>query len=246
MKQLVRSVLGRLGYRIQGTRYIPKQLLEPSCLRVLDLADIISRRMVDRGQALTFIQIGAFDGITADPLHRYIGRYGWRGIMVEPQPRAVRELRELYRDNQHVVIMEGAVDRHRGKRILFTVDSVTAPTWAAGMASFERGHVEKHEYLIPGLSQMIQEIIVDCILFEDVLEQLNNEDIDVLQIDAEGADAYLLCLFPFERVKPAIIHWEIKNLSVAEREECLDRLFGLGYRFAASGGEDMIAVLADS
>lgn len=236
-------MLGRLGYRIQSTRYTPKQLLDPRCSRVLDLGDVIARLMLDRGSELAFMQVGAFDGITADPLHRYISRYGWRGVMVEPQPRPAGQLRDLYKDNDRIRIIQAAVDRQRGTRTLFTVESPSAPVWAAGMASFQREHITKHEYLIPGLTGMIREITVDCILFEDVFAQLDSPRVDLLQIDAEGADAFLLSLFPFDRVKPAIIHWEVKNLSLAEREACLGQLSGLGYRFASSGDEDMIAAL---
>jgi hypothetical protein len=53
----------------------------------------------------------------------------------------------------------------------------------------------------------------------------------------------MLFLFPLEQVRPAIIHWEVKHLSTAEREQCLDRLVSFGYRFAPSGEEDMLAVL---
>jgi hypothetical protein len=66
--------------------------------------------------------------------------------------------------------------------------------------------------------------------------------IDLLQIDTEGADGYIFSLFPLDRVRPSIIHWEVKHLSTPEREECLGRLAGFGYRFALSGDEDMLAV----
>jgi FkbM family methyltransferase len=243
MKASIKRTLAALGYRIQGTRCIPRQLLEAGNLRVLEFADVIYRRMFEFGQEFTFIQVGAFDGITADPLRRFIGRYGWRGVLVEPQPRSAEQLRELYRDNDRVVVLQAAVDRERGRRILFTVESDSGPVWASGMASFQREHIVKHAHLIPGLEGMIRETTVDCVPFGDVLEQLAAGRVDLLQIDVEGADAVVLSLFPFDRVKPAIVHWEIKNLTKAEREDCLERLSGFGYRFALSGDEDMMAIL---
>jgi hypothetical protein len=65
----------------------------------------------------------------------------------------------------------------------------------------------------------------------------------IFSIDAEGSDAYLLSLFPFDHVQPAIVHWEVKHYTKTEKEDCLDRLAGFGYRFAPSDGEDMMAVL---
>jgi FkbM family methyltransferase len=243
LKRFIKKVLAGLGYRVQGTRYSPRHLLDPGYLRGLELADIVCRRMLETGQQLTFIQIGAFDGVMKDPLYPYIDKYGWRGVMVEPQPGPAKELRDLYRDNDDIVVLEAAVDAAAGKRKLFTVESDNVPTWARGMASFEREHIVKHSYLIPGIENMIREIEVDCIPMDEVLKPLNSDRVDLLQIDAEGADADLLALFPFERIKPAIVHWEIKNLTKLQKEFCFDRLASFGYRFAPSGGEDMMALL---
>ena len=97
MKQLIRAALGAVGYRVQGTRYCPRQLLDPRSLRVLSLDDVVRIRMFECGPELTFVQIGVFDGITGDPLRKYIGKCGWRGVLVEPQTRAANGVRERSR-----------------------------------------------------------------------------------------------------------------------------------------------------
>jgi FkbM family methyltransferase len=235
--------LAALGYQVQGIRYCPRQLLEPALLRRLEFDDIVCRRMFECGQQLTFIQVGAFDGISTDPLHKYIERCGWRGILIEPQPLPASRLRKLYGHNDHLVILEAALDREFGTRTLFTVDSDTVPSWVCGMASFQRGNIVKNSYLIPGLEAMIKEITVNCIPFEEVMNKLPSNHIDLLQVDAEGLDGFILSLFPFDRVKPAIVHWESKNVTKFQQEEVLNMLCRHGYRFARSGEEDMLAVL---
>ena len=242
MKAVTRSVLAAFGYRLQGTRYTPRQLLEPENLRAIEFDDVVCRRMFEVGPRLSFVQIGAYDGITQDPLRKYIEECGWRGVMVEPQGRAANQLRELYSRNDRVVILQAALDREFGTRTLFTVESETAPAWAGGLASFKRETIVKHSDLIHGLEAKLIEETVDCVPFDEVLDRLPCEQLDLLQIDTEGADAYMLSLFPFTRVCPAIIHWETKHLSKKQREDCLDRLKGYGYRFALSGNEDMMAV----
>jgi len=200
--------------------------------------------MFDVGPGLTFIQIGAFDGVTHDPLRKYIGKCGWRGVLVEPQPWAATRLRELYRGNDNISVLQAAVDGAAGRRTLFTVRSDVAPAWTGALASFERQILVKHSQLVSGLEGMIKEETVDCVPFDEVIDRLPSERLDLLQIDAEGADPYILSLFPFGRVQPAIIHWEVKHSTTAQREDCFERLTGLGYRLAASGDEDMIAVLS--
>jgi hypothetical protein len=71
-------------------------------------------------------------------------------------------LRELYRDNDRIVIVPAALDRKSGSRKLFTVESEDAPAWVAGLASFERNTILKHSDLVPGLGGMIRE--GDCSL----------------------------------------------------------------------------------
>lgn len=242
MKRLLKSVLAKLGYQVRGTRYCPRQLLDPAFLRTIEFDDVVCRRMFEFGSELTFIQVGVFDGVTGDPLRKYIDKCGWRGILVEPQPRAASQLRQLYCGNNGIVVLQAALDRTFGRRTLFTVESESAPAWAGGLASFERASIVKHSYLIPGLEGMIREETVDCIPFDDVLQRLPSERLDILQIDTEGADAFILSIFPFDRVRPAIVHWEVKHLNKAQRECCLDRLASFAYRFAASGNEDMMAV----
>jgi FkbM family methyltransferase len=243
LRQQIKSGLSALGYQVQGTKYCPRQLLEPGLLRRLEFDDIVCRRMFEVGRKFTFIQVGAFDGVSTDPLRKYIETCGWRGVLIEPQPGPVSHLHELYGGNDRLVVLQAAVDDRRGTRTLFTVESDTVPAWARGMASFRRDNIIKNSYLIPGLEAMIKEITVNCITFDDVIQKLASDSLDLLQIDAEGADCHILSLFPFVRVKPAIVHWESKNLLKREQEEALELLRVHGYRFARSGEEDMLAVL---
>jgi hypothetical protein len=68
---------------------------------------------------------------------------------------------------------------------------------------------------------------VNCLVFDDILDYLPENRLDLLQIDAEGADGYILSLFPFDRFKPAIIHWGTGHCA---------RLSGLPFRRRRCGG----------
>ena len=114
-----------------------------------------------------------------------------------------------------------------------------------GLASLSKESILKHHHLVPAIEHHIVEQKVRLMPFIDLFDSTRMEDqLDLLQIDAEGADAKILRLFPFNSSRPAIVHWEIKHLSKKEREDCLDRLSNHGYRFASSGTEDMLAVLS--
>ena len=152
-KYLLRMALAKLGYRVQGTRYCPRQLLEPALLRRLEFDDVVCRRMFEVGPQLTFVQVGAFDGVTGDPLRKYIEKCGWRGVVVEPQAQAVDQLRELYRGNDRIVILQAALDRRMREPNPLHRRVRHSPRWAGGLASFQRENIVKHSDLIPGWRQ---------------------------------------------------------------------------------------------
>lgn len=241
MKRLLKAGLAAVGYHVRAIPYAPRRMRE-TWSRELQFEDIIFRHMFERGQELSFIQIGAFDGSTWDPLQGLIDKYRWRGVLVEPQARAAEKLRQRYRGNERVAIVEAALDAERRRRTFFTISHKDAPEWAAGLASFRRDVILKHTPVIEGLEAMIKEEVVDCVTFDDALRRLPDQRLDLLQIDAEGSDGYLLSLFPFDRVQPAIVHWEVSHLSKVEREATFNLLAKYGYRFAPSGSEDMMAL----
>ena len=243
MKQALKQLLSRLGYHVEGTRHTPRHLFQPECLRTLQFDDVVCRYMFEHGEVCNFIQVGAYDGISTDPLRRYIERCGWHGVMLEPQPGPAAQLRQLYKDNANIVVLEAAVDSRHMTRTLYAVEGDGLPKWAGGMASFDRAQILKQDYLIPGIEKFMRELHVECLPFSEILEvQPGAKQLDVLQIDAEGADGRILSWFPFDRIKPPIVHWEIKNMTTLEQEAALDLLCSRGYLVSRSGGEDMLAV----
>ncbi len=231
------------GYRVDCIRYVPRQLVDSESAFKLDFDHVVCRRMVEVGRPLNFIQIGAFDGETRDPIFTYIRRHCWRGILVEPQRLAWEKLTRLHADSPDIQIVNAAVAQKPGKGTLYTVQGDGLPAWCGGLASFSRESILKHRELIAGLENFIRPEEVALIPFTELLESARILELDVLQIDTEGADAEILPMFPFDRLRPAIIHWEVKHLPKEELEGCLDRLASHGNRFAPSGGEDMLAIL---
>lgn len=242
VKEIVRRALWRLGYRLECVRETPLYLAERQHARRLQFDDVVCRRIVESQLPLSFVQIGAYDGVLADPLRKYIDRFAWTGVMLEPQASAVDCLRALYANNPRIVIVNAAIDRAVGKRTLHTIKGESVPEWARGLASFQPGTIIKHHKYIPEIASMMHAEQVNCVTFTEVLNLLPRNDLDVLQIDTEGADAEILNMFPLDSIQPKIIHWEIKHLSKIRLDECMERLAKYKYKFALSGGEDMVAI----
>ena len=129
MRKKLRQLFLRWGYRIDCIRFVPCQMLDPANVIRLDFHHAVCRRMVEVKRPLNFIQIGAFDGRTGDPLYPYIHGHKWRGILVERPQRACDFLRALHADNPDIRIVNAAIGKERGTAILYTVQGENLPAW---------------------------------------------------------------------------------------------------------------------
>lgn len=67
-------------------------------------------------------------------------------------------------------------------------------------------------------------------------------DLDLLQIDVEGAEWKILKSIPFEKFKPSIIHYEYVHLSQKDNLKCIRMLEDYGYTLLFDN-EDVTAYL---
>jgi FkbM family methyltransferase len=180
----------------------------------------------------TFLQIGAFDGVGDDDLRDLVKTHRLRGVLVEPQPAAFARLQETYADQPQVLLLAAAIAEQEGTRPLYVRRGKTSMA-----ASFDRGHLRRHGIA----AQDIGVIQVPCHTVASALCTAGLETVDILQIDAEGYDWPIIRSIDFERVRPAILRFEYRNLRPRDADACLARLSDHGYRFLLEP-RDIIAV----
>jgi FkbM family methyltransferase len=171
------------------------------------------------------IQIGACDGVMADPIHKWIKKYGWHGVLVEPQREEFDRLKANYADeSNHLCFENVAIAENCGLRPLYKMKNENIKAdWQRGTASF----LPK-----PGLEQQktVATEMVQCITFNSLLDNHNVRRIDLLQIDVEGYDYELLKLFSFKRSRPRLIRYEHINLNLTDKSNCKKYLKRYGYK----------------
>ena len=142
------------------------------------------------------LEIGAFDGVLSDPIYKWIKKYGWQGILVEPQKEGFERLKINYRENVNLRLENVAIAESTGKRPLYKVkDEYIEADWQKRIASLlPKPNLEKQN--------MVTTEMVQCITFDALLSRHKVKKIDLLQIDVEGYDYELLKSFDFERIKP--------------------------------------------
>lgn len=201
------------------------------------LVEDLHSRLGDSG--VFFIQIGAFDGVQNDPLHRYIREHRWRGILVEPQPAPFQALKTNYRGHHGLRFLNAAIGDADGTTDFHVVrEAENLPPWSQKIASLKKANVLKHgegqpEYGlkrgIEHIDELMEVIQVQTLTFGSLVERFGVERLDLLQVDAEGYDARILAQVDLERFRPAIIRYEHMHLGREEQELCLRRLLDHGY-----------------
>lgn len=197
-----------------------------------------------RSRDFVIVVVGAYDGIENDPISRFARSYPCRGILLEPQPAVYERLCANLAAFPNLRCLNAAIDERSGVQTMYGVRPGTGlPTWTEQIASFRREHVEKHEERAPGLGAHIVEQSIRTISFGDLIENYHLDHIDVLQIDAEGMDAQMLLWFPFERLRPGLLHYEVAHMKTEEERSVRARVASFGYRvFVADAETDAMAV----
>ena len=200
-----------------------------------------------RSQHFLFVSVGAFDGLSNDPISKFVQNHRCHGILLEPQASVFGQLCGNYAAFPNFKLLNMAVDEFSGSRDIFYIPRGIdgLPDWTEQLASFSVDHILKHEETVEGLSEHIHSQTVETISFGDLLNKFKLSKIDVLQIDAEGMDAQLLKWFPFEQVKPSVLHFETAHMTSTEHLEIRERLNGYGYfvREADSVLDDMAVII---
>ena len=232
----------QLGNSRQVNVAFPPTAIGRSPLRI-DL-DIIGAWLSTNRPEVGFVQIGAFDGVTNDPLYDLVRRFGWRGVLVEPQAGAFERLRVTYKDIAGVVLLNAAVAEERGSRTLWQLEAErpTDPWWVSQSASFNREHLLAH-IAHPYMEQRIVGVDVETLTLADVFSQ-SPRPVDVLQIDAEGYDAHIVAMLETTGRWPTVVRFEHRHLSLRSHAETVDLLAARGYRISLTE-DDTIALRRD-
>jgi len=179
-----------------------------------------------------FIQIGANDGISFDPINSLIIEFDLTGLCLEPIKEYYNQLVSTYKETKKVTCLNLAI--HPIKKIidLYKVDSEhlkNLPDWSKGIASLNADH-----HKLSGTpSESIKKETVDAISFKELIQNNNIKSLDLLSIDTEGFDLDIIQTIDFENISPIIIVFEhlaeYQNIKQALFNQTITTLSTQGY-----------------
>jgi FkbM family methyltransferase len=213
------------------------------------IARRIERALAGRA-GVRFAQIGSNDGLRGDPLRRLVLRSpGWRGVFAEPLPDAFARLRSHYPEEPRLHFAPVAVAAQPGARRLYAVSPEAPralggrlPSWYDQLGSLDPEHAVRQlgERIRPWL--VAHE--VECVRLAGLLARAGLDGLDLLHVDAEGADAEILGQLDLAARPPAVVLFEHAHLTEAAARTLDARLRAAGYTLSRHGG-DTLAVRRD-
>ncbi|UKN03090.1 FkbM family methyltransferase [Paracrocinitomix mangrovi] len=196
------------------------------------------------GTSFNVIQIGANDGITHDPIHKFIKRDKWNGVLLEPQRYVYEEfLSKIYKKHSNIHTLNAALGEKDGKAKIYKIGFTNA-RWATGLTTFDKatlekaftnGHVQrkcsKEGTQIPeDKSLHIIEEEVEIISAASIISRYHFEHIHLLMIDTEGFDYEVIKMFNISKNKPDLVIYEKSHLSEEDQVACIQLLKDNGYK----------------
>lgn len=254
IKSIIREKLRLLRFRLSSKNHplfigFYKYVYKP---KHGSLEEILHEYSLSKVGAFSVIQIGANDGITHDPIHKFIKRDNWNGVLLEPQPYVYEHrLKKIYERNIGITTLCAAIGPKDGKQTLYKI-GFSNMRWATGLASFQKESLEKafssglvqakclkYNIEMPPSSARITSEEVLTISAETLLKTYNMSTIDLLQIDAEGYDYEVIRMFDIQKTQPRAIIFENAHLSESDMHACMEELRHNSYKVRHFGSNTL-------
>lgn len=183
-------------------------------------------------KVIKFIEIGANDGISGDPLYKHVCRGGMSGIFIEPLIEQYEELKNNYGElSENHKFLNIAVSSESGELELF-YDSKSTHTSAT-----PQRNVLKH-------SKSLKSVKVEKKTLKQIFDEEEIRHLDILQIDTEGHEWEILKNFDLHTYEISVIYIEFYCLLLQERIEIMNKLNDSGYVYYFDG-MNLLAVKKD-
>jgi FkbM family methyltransferase len=218
MRHLIRTIAQRFHWYYYSNR---SRFQPVVALRRFDPFAIALCTAFESLEKLQFVQIGANDGVSNDPIYDFATRYHWAGLLYEPMKEPFRALQENYRNQPHCRPVNAAVSTTMDTLKIWHIENDgTLPEWASRIASTDREHIVRHRDACP---EIIDHIVCSEVETIDIRTIVNAETKpDLLCIDAEGLD-YDLVMAIDEQQLPPFICFEHSHLSPENMTELRQR-----------------------
>ena len=199
-------------------QYAPTNLSKSQNKEDLILLDFFFRGMCGG----TYLELGGLDGVHLSNSHLFHHTFGWRGVLIEPNPISFRA---LWVNRPRDELFNYAVCNRSSK-----VHFLTGNQEVTGVLEFMSPTFIKLWHENPNMSALPQ---IDCSPLSAILEQTvtGKSHIDFLSVDVEGAEFEVMKTIDFNKHHFGVIFYEAYHHNPEKNEKTKSLLIQNGYPF---------------
>jgi FkbM family methyltransferase len=173
----------------------------------------------------TFADIGANDGQTFSNT-RALALKDWKGVCVEPSPRAFQRLKQLYDGHKGIYTYPYAISNKNGTLPLFESGALCSAADVGLVSTFH-----SHEKARFSRTVKYDPIEVKTFTWKTAINRWKYKKFDMFSIDVEGDELSFLNDIEFTDTKLVVLEWNSKPEIKAEYDKIMTG-FGIIYTSA--------------
>ena len=179
----------------------------------------------------TFVEIGGNDGWSTSNTVFLESCSGWRGVLIEPDPRAFKMMRKA---RPHVLsVRAGACSDHGSVSLVRRSDSITGSQAMEQVLKQSPGRAFFRPLRWTYNRSLIERVAVPCAPLGDVFELLKLSRIDAMVVDVEGSEDELLQSIEWRAADIGLLSVELTKLNKTRNAAVLSRIQAAGFALVA-------------
>ncbi len=192
-----------------------------------------------QNKSIKFIQIGANDGVSFDPIFKFVKNDHWNGILIEPLQPYFNELKRNYKKlkKQSLHFENCAISNQIGNKKIYYISNLSGLeknyNILKAISSFNREHVINFIRDRDNLKIKSAEVRVSTL--NKIIEKYNYWDFDILILDTEGYDFEIIKSIDLNLIKPKVILFEHEHFSKEDLTACTMLLKKYKYKHFVDG-----------
>ncbi|MES1222926.1 MAG: FkbM family methyltransferase [Bacteroidota bacterium] len=161
-----------------------------------------------QGRNPAFLDIGSNDGITFSNV-RALCELGWKdrwkGVFVEPSPKAFSKLQKNYEGLKGFYFYDFALSNHNGNAILHESGPLCSANDIGLVSTFHSHEMDRFKSTVD-----YEPVTVKCFKWKTFLNRLTIKQFDFISMDCEGEELNILPDMDLSEVKMICIEWNSK------------------------------------
>jgi FkbM family methyltransferase len=184
-----------------------------------------------RNAEVSFVQVGANDGSSEDPVSVLAKRHKWTGLVIEPVKALFTELCTTYRNSPRIECVKAACAEKARELQFFQIKYRNGQSAHSnkGLSSLHRDVIRGHFKSEEEFDRNVEEIRVAALPLNELLEARKIERVNLLVTDTEGADLQVLQGFDLQKYAPDLLMIEHYHLGEEGRRTLNEMMHGAGY-----------------